>query len=174
MKIQCHPLSLHMIYQTNLQISSEIKYKKSNFIWMLLKSKNSFFKAQIHINHTIGNVQNSLVCFPWKNEILSIIKNMNPTPCIMYPCNARFLLKFKNTILDSITTIFNQSLTTETFLEDWKIASVRPLMKGLNLSTELINYRSISKLSILSKIIDKVAHTQLQKHFDNQLLLPKH
>ena len=55
----------------------------------------------------------------------------------MDPFNTSFLLKFKNTILDSITTIVNQSLTTGTFLEGWKIASVRPIIKGLNLDTEL-------------------------------------
>ena len=48
------------------------------------------------------------------------------------------------------------------------------LTKGLNLDTELINYRPISNLSFLSKIIGKAAQTQLQKHFDNQSLLPKH
>ena len=88
-----------------------------------------------------------------RDEILSIIKNMNLTTCIMDPCNARFLLKFKETILDAITTIGNQSLTIGTFLDNWKIAAVRPLIKGPNLNTELKNYRPISNLSFLSKII---------------------
>ena len=87
---------------------------------------------------------------------------------------SRFLLKLKNTILDSITTIVDQSLTIGTFLEDWKIASVRSLITGLNLDTELINCRPISNLSFLSKIIEKAAQTQLQNHFDNQSLVPKH
>ena len=93
---------------------------------------------------------------------------MNPTICIMDPWNTRILPIFKNTILDSITTIVNQSLKTGTLVEDWKIASVRPLIKGPNLDTELINYRPISNLSFLSKIIEKATQTQLQKHFDNQ------
>ena len=42
------------------------------------------------------------------------------------------------------------------------------------MSTELKNYRSISKLSFLSKIIEKAAQGQLQKHFDKQSLLPNH
>ena len=86
-----------------------------------------------------------------KDKILSIIKNMNPTTCIMDPCNTRFLLKFKETILVAITTIVNQSLTTGTFLDDWKVAAVRLLMKGHNLDTKLNNYRSISNLSFLSQ-----------------------
>ena len=109
-----------------------------------------------------------------KEEILNIIKNMNPTTCIIDPCNTRFLLKFKETILDAITTIVNQSLTTEEFLDDWKMAIVRPLIKGTNLDSELKNYSPISNLSFISKIIEKAAQLQLQKHFDQQSLLPNH
>ena len=72
-----------------------------------------------------------------KEEILNIIKNMNPTTCIINPCNTLFLLKFKETILDAITIIVNQSLTTGEFLDDWKMSIVRPLINGTNLDTEL-------------------------------------
>ena len=72
-----------------------------------------------------------------KDEILSIIKNINPTTCIMDPCNTRILLKFKETILDAVTIIINQSLTTGTFLDDWKAAAVRSHIKGPNLDTKL-------------------------------------
>ena len=109
-----------------------------------------------------------------RDEVLSIIKNMNPTACIMNPFNTRFLLKFKETILNAITTNVNQSLTTGKFLYDWKVAAVRQLIKGPNLDTELKNYRPISNLSFLSKITEKVAQSQLQKHCDQQSLLPKH
>ena len=87
-----------------------------------------------------------------KEEILNIIKNMNPTTRITDPCNTRFLLNFKEPILDAITIIVNQSLTTGEFLDDWKMAMVRPLIKGTNLDTKPKNYRPISNLSFLSKI----------------------
>ena len=87
---------------------------------------------------------------------------MNPTTCIMDPCNTRFLLKFKETILDAITTTVNQSLTTGTFLDNWKVASVKLLIKGPNLDIELKNYRPIRNLSVLSKIKEKAAQSQLQ------------
>ena len=90
------------------------------------------------------------------------------------PCDTRFLLRFKDTILDAITMIVNQSLTTGEFLDDWKMAIVRPLIKVPNLDTELKNYRPISNLSFLSKIVEKAAQLQLQEHFDQQSLLPKY
>ena len=86
-----------------------------------------------------------------REEILDIIGNMNPTMSIMDPCNTRFLLKFKEIIVDTITTITNQSLTTGEFLDDWKVAAVRPLIKDANIGTEFKNYRPISNLSFLSK-----------------------
>ena len=99
---------------------------------------------------------------------------MNQTTCIIDPCNTRFLLKCKETILDAITIIGNQSLTTGEVLDDWKMAIVRPLIKGTNLDTELKNFRPISNLSFLSKIIEKAAQLQMQKHFYQQSLLPNH
>ena len=86
-----------------------------------------------------------------REEILNIIKKMNPTTSIMDPCNTRFLLTFNEIIADAITTITNQSLTTGTFLDDWKVAAVRPLIKGQNMSTELKNHGPISNLSFLIK-----------------------
>ena len=109
-----------------------------------------------------------------KEEILNIIKDMKPTTCIIDPYNMRFLLKFKETILDAITIIVNQSLTTGEFLDDWKMAVVRPLIKVTNLDTKLKNYKPICNLSFLSKITEKAAQLQLQKYFDQQSLLPNH
>ena len=109
-----------------------------------------------------------------KKEICNIIENMNPTTCMTDPCDTRFPLSFKEIIIDAITMIVNQSLTTGEFLGDWKMAIVRPLIKGPNLDTELKNYRPISNLSFLSKIVEKAAQLQLQEHFDQQSLLAKH
>ena len=47
-----------------------------------------------------------------KKEICNIIENMNPTTCMTDPCDTRFLLRFKETVIDAITMIVNQSLTT--------------------------------------------------------------
>ena len=122
-----------------------------------------------------------------REEILNIIKKMNPTTSIMDPCNTRFLLKFKEIIADAITTITNQSLTTGKFLDDWKVAELRPLIKDPNMGTELKNYRPIRNLSFLSKIIEKAAQVQLQStltgspyypttkvHIDNITQLKQH
>ena len=55
----------------------------------------------------------------------------------------------------------------ENFLKDWKLASIRPLINDQNLDSKLTNYRPISDVAFRSKIIEKAAQTQLQKHFDD-------
>ena len=67
--------------------------------------------------------------------------------------------KIKNTIIDSTSTIVNQSLSIGTF--------PRKLENGW------IN-KPINNLSFLSKMIETAAQAQLQKPFDNLSLLPKH
>ena len=42
------------------------------------------------------------------------------------PCDTKFLLRFKDAIIDAITMIVNQSLTLGEFLDNWKMAIVRP------------------------------------------------
>ena len=77
---------------------------------------------------------------------------MHYTTCTLDPCNAKFLMKFKDTLIGTITKIINISLTTGQFLDEWKIAVVRPLMKGPNLDTEHKNYHPNKQPVIYVKI----------------------
>ena len=70
--------------------------------------------------------------------------------------------------------IINVSLTTGQYLDDWKTAVVRPLIKGPNLDTEYKNYHPISNLSFMAKLIEKAAQTQLMTYFTEHNLLPAH
>ena len=53
---------------------------------------------------------------------------------------------------------------------EWKHAKVVPIFKSGN-TTEYANYRPISILSLVSKIIEKAVHKQLLKHFESNNLL---
>ena len=65
---------------------------------------------------------------------------MHYTTCEMDPCNTKFLMKFKDTLIGIITKIINVSLTIGQYLDEWKIALVRPLIEDqiLTLSTRTI------------------------------------
>ena len=63
-------------------------------------------------------------------------------------------------IADSLTYIFNQAITLSSFPNEWKMARVIPLYKSghRNLSG---NYRPISVLPTISKIMERILYNQL-------------
>ena len=75
-------------------------------------------------------------------------------------------------VLRTITQVVNISLTTDTFPLDWKTAIVRPLIKKAGLALSKKNYRSVSNLCSLSKLVEHCMLRQFLKHCDNNCLLP--
>ena len=69
-----------------------------------------------------------------------------------------------------IADIFNCSLKSGVFPQKWKIAQVIPIYKKGN-KLNLSNYRPISLLSVLSKVMEKVTEGQIRNHFENNKLL---
>ena len=71
-----------------------------------------------------------------------------------------------------ITDIMNESLSNGSVPRDFKRAVITPLLKKYNLNpNELKNYRPVSNLPFLSKILEKVVLKQCQKYLlQNNLL----
>ena len=68
-----------------------------------------------------------------------------------------------------ITNIINYSLKEGSFPNCFKTAYVTPLLKKPNLDRNLLkNYRPVSNLSFLSKLIEKVAAKQLNNYIDSK------
>jgi len=66
------------------------------------------------------------------------------------------------TIGPSVLEIVNSSLSSDTAPGDFKHAAVRPLLKKTGLDPSLCsNFRPISNLSYISKILEKVVYNQL-------------
>jgi hypothetical protein len=73
-----------------------------------------------------------------------------------------------------LTVFFNQSLSDGIMPDCMKIATVTPLLKKHNLDpTDLSNYRPVSNLSFLSKILEKIVRKQLMSYLESNMLLPK-
>ena len=64
----------------------------------------------------------------------------------------------------SLTCIVNKSLTSGIVPQLWKKAIVTPLQKKRN-AAGMTNYRPISVLPVLSKILERVVQLQLVDHF---------
>ena len=66
--------------------------------------------------------------------------------------------------------IINQTITTDIFPNQLKIAKVVPIFKK-NVQTDVKNYRPISVLPTISKIFENVMQTQLMEYFTSHNLL---
>ena len=73
-------------------------------------------------------------------------------------------------IIPALTCIFNQSLNTGIFPEKLKIAKVIPIHKKGSLN-DISNYRPISLLPLISKILDKLIFKQLSTYSNKHKLL---
>jgi len=72
-----------------------------------------------------------------------------------------------------IAVFVNKSLTTGCFTDEFKEAIVRPLPKrdGLD-SGDLKNYRPVSNLPFISKLLESVVESRLLAHINGNNLLP--
>ena len=69
-----------------------------------------------------------------------------------------------------LSHIINLSLDTGQFPQEWKAAKIIPLHKSGS-KTNFDNYRRISVLPIVSKVIEKIVHRQLMNFLDENKLL---
>ena len=68
--------------------------------------------------------------------------------------------------------LINESLEKGVFADKWKTAIIKPLLKKVDLELICKNYRPVSNLSFLSKILEKCALLQFDNHCtENNLLL---
>ena len=66
------------------------------------------------------------------------------------------------------TKIINASLSSGIFPSELKYAIVKPLLKRSNLDTEsLASYRPVSNLPFLSKLLEKIVFSRIQKYLSS-------
>ena len=97
---------------------------------------------------------------------------MSNKTCELDHIPTEVLKRILPTLLRPITEIFNLSLSTVSFAQDWKTAIIKPLLKkpGLDLSKK--DYRPISNLSFLFKLVQCCMPKQLLQHCEDNHLLP--
>ena len=84
------------------------------------------------------------------------------------------LLECLDSLLPCITAVFNNSLVSGVFPSVYKSALVKPLLKKMSLDPDdLKNYRPVSNVSFLSKVLERIVLSQLNEHLNhNNLLSP--
>ena len=108
------------------------------------------------------------------SEIINIIKKSSKTSCPLDPIPTNLLCDILPTLAPVIAEIVNACLKSGIFPSDLKSAIVQPLLKKPSLDREILkNFRPVSNLSFLSKIIEKVIAARLLDHMtENNLMDP--
>ena len=87
--------------------------------------------------------------------------------------SSRFLKSIGNSIAKPLSILVNKSMLSGVFPDKLKIAKVIPIYKNKE-KCSVSNYRPISLLSSLSKILEKVMHNRLYSFFQSKDMFYKH
>ena len=103
--------------------------------------------------------------------VLTLISNLqNKTSSGMDGISNKLLKRIKHIIVQPLTLIINQSLTSGIYPDKFKISKITALHKKDD-RTIVSNYRPISLLPTISKIIERVMHSQLYAFLNENNLI---
>ena len=105
------------------------------------------------------------------NSVKSLIHNSTLKSCPLDPMPSRLVSRC-DALLPVITTIINKSLEAGHFPKSWKEALVCLLLKKPGLHVILKNFRPVSNLAFLSKLIEKAVFHQIHEHVVDTNLYP--
>ena len=152
---------------------------------MFVNSQNKFGDYFINKINTIRNeidllpahaadfkpVDDSVVLsqFPYltKGAVKSLVLKSKSTTCAIDPISTSMLKQHLDILLPVITKMANSSLTSGVVPEVWKGALVTPLLKKTGLELVVKNYRPVSNLSFVSKIVERAVVNRLMDHVDS-------
>ena len=101
-------------------------------------------------------------------EVHSIIMSSTNATCSLDVIPTFLLKSCIDALIKPITTIINFALKEGTFPPDFKHAVVHPKLKKLSLPVDdLSSYRPISNLNFISKILERIIHTRINRHLQS-------
>ena len=96
-------------------------------------------------------------------DVKQLIQNSALKSCPLDPRSSTLVSKCED-LPPVFTTIVNSSLQSECFPEIWKEVLVFPLLKKPGLDVIFKNFRPVSNLSFVSKLIERAAFNQIYGH----------
>ena len=99
------------------------------------------------------------------------ILNSAPKSCELDPIPSKLLLECLDSILPSLTDLFNSSLESGIFPQCFKSALVTPILKKRCLDhNDLNNYRPVSNLCFIAKKLEKLVLSQVSSYLNSHNL----
>ena len=105
-------------------------------------------------------------------DVVHIIQGMPTKSCESDAISTSLLKEILLALAPSLAKIINTSLEHGTFVSSWKVAIIRPLLKKVGLDLISSNYRPVSNLVFLSKVLEKVVLEQFTTYCDTHRLIP--
>jgi hypothetical protein len=107
------------------------------------------------------------------DEAMKVVAKSPTKSSSLDPWPTWLLKKHLTTLAPVFAMIINQSLLSGKFPHEWKAALVTPLLKKPSLdSTQLSNFRPVSNLPFLSKVVERVVAKQLTTYLCEHQLYP--
>ena len=110
-----------------------------------------------------------------EDEVRRIISNSSKKTCSLDPIPTSLLMNCLDEILPAVTSIINNSLQSGHVPDIYKHAVVTPLIKKQSLDQNILkNYRPISNLSFISKILERIVLSQINEYLQLNSLFPNY
>ena len=125
------------------------------------------------LNSKTKEYQNSFTCLKELSycEVESIISNLKKKSCILDPAPISVVMHIIDLLYPLILKTINLSIHQATFPCPLKKAVVSPILKNPSLDSEVFqNYRPVSSIPFLSKVLERAIFQQLYNYLEtNQL-----
>ena len=109
-----------------------------------------------------------------ESDVIKIIKALDVKKAHGHDSiSVRMIKLCTNSITHPLILIFQNSMATGTFVNQWNRANIVPIHKK-NDKQMVSNYRPVSLLPIFSKVFEKLIFNELFKFFEDKDLLSKH
>ena len=156
--------------KTDTELSEEFA---EFFITKITKIRDSLANHQKYIPTTNNDIPSLDKLDPLsEEEVRKIIQSMPTKSCETDTLPTKFIKEGLEAILPVLTKLTNMSLEYGVFATAWKTAIIRPLLKKANLELIASNYRPVSNLSFISKVVEKAALLRFNAHCEEHHLMP--
>ena len=108
------------------------------------------------------------------DEVLRIISNSNNKYCILDILPTWLLKKNSDTLAPVLVTLFNKSMSSGIVPDYFKKAIIKPVLKKFDSDQDDLNqFRPVSNLPFLSKVMEKIVSSRIEQHLSTNKLLAK-
>jgi hypothetical protein len=106
-------------------------------------------------------------------EVFSSLRRLPDKYSARDPMPTSLLKKCADLLCPYLTHLFNFSLSSGSFPTPWKKADISPILKKRSADPhDISSYRPVSKLPVLAKLLERIVSAQLQRHLNDNDLVP--